>query len=167
MELLQIAALGVIITLSLRAIFSSIRRSSPKLDDISGATVLEYGKPFRLLAITCAFVVPLIIILLLLVIPRERQEDTHVAFLLMAFFITIGLPLHIYLKYTRIMISNGELTKRTLRTESSIKLDSIARIQETPDHFVLIDQGGSKITVPRYMNGAEHFVEHIRKESPN
>jgi hypothetical protein len=144
-----------------------IRRSLPRVDDISGATVLEYGKGLGLVAAMCAFIIPLIIVLLVLLIPRERQKDIHVAFLLMAFFMMIGLPLYIYLKYTRIVISNGELTKRTLRTESSIKLDSIARIDENPDRFVLIDQEGSKITIPRSMNGAEYVLEQLKQESPD
>jgi hypothetical protein len=46
-------------------------------------------------------------------------------------------------------------------------LDSIARIDENPDRFVLIDQEGSKITIPRSMNGAEYVLEQLKQESPD
>jgi hypothetical protein len=141
-------------------------RKPPKVDPVTGATVLHYSWVLRGLGLVAAFVMPLLIATLLFVIPIRNPTDPLIAAGLALFFILLGFPMALEALCVRVDVSKDGIRKASPWHRSREFLwDEIkaVRYSQAWSSFVFVGPRRQKIYVSLLTVGIRELVDAFRR----
>jgi hypothetical protein len=158
---------GGIIVVALLGFFAWAIASScqpPKVDPVTGATVLHYSWVIRGLGLLGGVGMPLLIAVLIVVLPKNNPSDPLIAAALAGFFLLLGFPLLVETMCVRVDVSEDGIRKASpWHSAREFHWDEIkeVRYSQAWSSFIFVGPRRKKIRVPMLTIGIGDLADAV------
>jgi len=161
-----------IVAIAVPAILSwcmAAARRPPRVDQATGAMILEYGWPLRLIGVVTGVAMPIALVCLAFVFPPRTLQDALSAGALMLGFTLLGGVLLVETTRVRLWLHRGSIVSYSpWRETRTLRWAEVGKVSYsgTNKWFVIEGPRGVKIRAHVLLVGIGSLVEAIRTKIP-
>lgn len=165
MGVIQGAMIGFAIALLVASTGTTFRKPA-RIDDATGAFILEHGSLMRGIGLVLGIGMPIIVIVLMFIMPFRSPVDVVMAGGVLLFFALVGGFVLLEAMLARITIhDHGIVADSAWRKRILLRWEDIAEVSYSASNkwFVVLGNRGGQIRVSLFLRGIGSFVRSIKK----